>query len=149
MLTTTQTMKYLAIDYGLKRTGLALSDPTGVFVYPFSTIKMQGKDAFFEELFDISLTERVEAFIVGLPLRLDGSESETTRIVRNFSQRLRRRTSLPIYLMEEALSSYEAESTLRKSGMRGKKLAQVIDQQAAVAILQSFLNLPENRRKQI
>lgn len=142
-------MKYLAIDYGLKRTGLALSDPEGSFVFPRATIIMKGKDAFFEELFALAHVEKAEAFVVGLPLRLDGSESETTRMVRNFAARLKRRTPLPVYLMEETLSSYEAENTLKASGLGGKKLADALDRQAAVAILESFLALPQQLRIQL
>ena len=139
-------MKYLAIDYGQKRTGIAVSDPGGRMAFPRATIAMRGKDAFFAELLALAEDERVEAFVVGLPLRGNGEDSETTRQVRNMAARLKRRSTLPVYFMEEALSSWEAESRLREVRKHGKEILNRLDQSAAVAILESFLALPEERR---
>ena len=96
-------MKFLAIDYGQKRTGIAVSDPGEQMAFPRATILMQGKDAFFAELLEFAERERAEAFVVGLPLRGNGEDSETTRQVRNMAARLKRRSSLPIYFMPETL----------------------------------------------
>ena len=133
-------MKYLAIDYGQKRTGLAVSDPEERMAFPRATLAMRGKDAFFAELLALAEEERIEAFVVGLPLRQDGSDSETTRQVRNMVERLKRRTSLPVHLVPEALSSWEAESRLREAGKGGKTLRRDLDQAAAVTILETFLH---------
>ena len=72
-----------------------------------------------------------------------------TRQVRNFSKSLARRTTLPLFWMEEALSSYEAERDLRDAGRSAAQGRAVLDQQAAVRILQSFLDQPEAKRKTI
>jgi putative Holliday junction resolvase len=66
--------------------------------------------------------------------------------VRNFVARLRRRSSLPVYLVAEELSSFEAGEDLREAGLSFREREAVVDQQAAVRILESFLNLPEDRR---
>ncbi|WP_035068034.1 Holliday junction resolvase RuvX [Nitratidesulfovibrio termitidis] len=139
-------MKYLGIDYGTKRTGVAASDTGGSMAFPRRTIVMTTRDRFFAELLAVAEEERAEAYVVGLPLLHDGTDTLTTRQVRNFVERLKRRTTLPVYLMEEFLSSYEAEDDLRNAGLSGRALEAVVDQQAAVRILQSFLNLPESRR---
>ncbi len=139
-------MKFLAIDYGLKRTGIALSDPGGCFAFPRSLILMRGKDAFFAELLALAEAEAVQAFVVGLPLRENGEESESTRRARNMAARLKRRTALPVYFMPENLSSHEAETRLREAGKSGKKMLERLDQAAAATILESFLAVPEERR---
>ena len=139
-------MKYLAVDYGQKRTGIAVSDPDGRMAFPRATLLMRGKDIFFAELLALAQSEGIQAFVVGLPLRGTGEDSETTRQVRNMAARLTRRTPLPVYFMPETLSSHEAESRLRQAGKTGKQLKDSLDRAAAVAILESFLALPEERR---
>ena len=109
-------MKYLAIDYGQKRTGIAVSDTGGSMAFPRKTILMRTRAAFFEELLALIEAEATDAIVIGLPINLDGEESLTTRQVRNFSKSLARRTTLPLFWMEEALSSYEAERDLRDAG---------------------------------
>lgn len=132
-------MKYLGIDYGQKRTGIAVTDPAGGMAFPRRTLLMRGKDLFFAELLELAGEEKAEAFVVGLPLRQDGSDSETTRQVRNMVARLRRRTELPVYLVPETLSSWDAETRLRAAGKRGNDLREALDQAAAVAILETFI----------
>ena len=139
-------MKLLAIDYGQKRTGIAVTDAGGSMAFPRTTLAMRGKDIFFAELLALAEEENVAAFVVGLPTRQDGTDSETTRQVRNMAARLTRRTTLPVYLMEETLSSYDAEIRLREAGKSGKGMRTKLDQAAAVAILESFLALPLNKR---
>lgn len=139
-------MKLVGIDYGTKRTGIAATDTGGSMAFPRRTITMTTRDRFFEELLAVLKHEAPVGIVVGLPLLLDGSETLVTRQVRNFVDRLKRRTTLPVYLMPEALSSHEAETDLREAGLNLKKAHAVVDQQAAVRILQSFLSQPEERR---
>jgi putative Holliday junction resolvase len=132
-------MKYLAIDYGEKRTGIAVSDPAGIMAFPRQTLAMRGREAFFAELLALAAAEGAEAFVVGLPSRRDGTDGETARRVRNMAEGLRRRVSLPVYLVEETLSSWEGEQRLRAAGRRGRAVRARRDQAAAVAILETFL----------
>jgi putative Holliday junction resolvase len=132
-------MKYLGIDYGQRRTGIAVSDPSGIMAFPRRTIRMSGREAFFAELLALAEEEGAGAFVVGLPLRRDGSDSETTRQVRNMAESLSRRSSLPVHLVEETLTSWDAERLLRGAGKKGKALRALKDQAAAVAILETFL----------
>lgn len=136
----------MALDYGLKRTGVAVSDPEGRIAFPRRTVRMTTRRAFFAELTALMLEERPDAVVVGLPLLLDGGESLMTRQARNIAASLARRADLPVYLMPETLSSHEAERDLREAGRREKDLRAVVDQQAAVRILESFLNTPEEKR---
>jgi len=132
-------MRALGIDFGLKRVGLALSDPTGTLVSPYRTIERTTRDALFDELAEILQKESVEVVVIGLPLSLEGEDTLTTRQVRNFAESLARRTELPIHLMDERLSSAQAEEELNAAGVRGKKRKAVLDSQAAAVILRSWL----------
>lgn len=139
-------MKYLAFDYGLKRTGLAVSDPEGRMAFPRRTVRMSTRRAFFAELTALVAAERPDALVIGLPLLPDGGESLMTRQTRHFADSLARRVPLPVYWMPELLSSHAAECDLREAGRREKDLRAVVDQQAAVRILESFLNTVEEKR---
>ncbi len=132
------------------RTGIAVTDEGGHMAFPRCTIlcpPQSPRADFFVKLLACIEAEHPSALVVGLPLYLDGNESLTTKQVRNFVARLQRRTPLPIYLMPEALSSEEASSDLWESSLKGKKHKKVLDQQAAVRILQSFLALSQDKKE--
>lgn len=142
-------MKYLCLDYGEKRTGYAVSDQGGAMAFARGVILKKTRDVFFADLLAVIAEEGAEAVVIGLPVRLDGSDSLTTRQVRNFAASLARRTSLPLFFMEEAYSSAEAESMLKASGQKAYKRDGRVDSLAAARVLESFLNLPEERRKRL
>lgn len=142
-------MKYLALDYGLKRVGVAVSDPEGSMAFPRCTLARDTRDGFFRDLLALLDRERPDAVVLGLPLHVDGTECLTTRQVRNFAASLRRRTPLPLYWINEALTSRQAESDLREAGLTTRAIKQVVDQQAAVRILETFLAQPESERKTV
>lgn len=132
-------MRALGIDFGLRRVGLAVSDPTGTLVSPLRTIERTTRDALFDEIGEILQKESIQAIVVGLPLSLDGEDTLTTRQARNFAQSLSRRTELPIHLMDERLTSAQAEEELSAANVRGAKRKMALDSQAAVVILRSWL----------
>lgn len=143
-------MRYAGIDYGLARTGLAVSDPEGRVAFPLATFRLAdyaGRSALLDALAERIRTEGAEAVVMGLPLLLDGGESLTTRQVRNVTERLKRRLELPVYYMPELLSSEEAAQDLREAGLSREKARAVLDRQAAARILASFLSEPEERRR--
>ncbi len=145
-------VKCVAIDYGLERTGLAACDEAGVLAYPLTTLRLADypdRKAFLAALAQRVLAEAPDAVVLGLPLLDDGSESLTTRQVRNVAGRLMRRIDRPFYWMPELLSSVEAAMDLREAGLARKRHKAVLDQQAAVRILASFLALPPARRQPI
>ena len=145
-------MKCVGIDYGLERTGLAACDEAGVLAYPLTTLRLADypdRKAFLDALARRVLDAQPEAVVLGLPLLDDGTESLTTRQVRNVAGRLMRRIDLPFYWMPELLSSVEAEMDLREAGLRHTRRKAVLDQQAAVRILASFLALPPAQRQPI
>lgn len=135
-------MKYLAIDFGEKRTGIAASDSGGSMAFARCTIARTTKEAFWNALLTLVAEENAEALVVGMPKTRDGQETLIIRQIRNFIASLRRRTPLPIFIMEETLSSFEAEERLKEI----KKNKTGLDAAAAAGILDSFLNVPEEKR---
>lgn len=142
-------MKYLAVDFGEKRTGIAVSDAGGTMAFIRHPIVKTTKDAFWASLLDVIREEEAEAVVVGLPVTADGGETLIIRQIRNFIASLQRRCDLPVFIMDETLSSHEAETLLRESGKNGKRLRAVLDSAAAVRILESFLASPTEKRAPI
>lgn len=140
----------MGVDYGLARTGLAVSDPEGRLAFPLVTLRLEehaGRKEFLAALAARIRAEAAGAVVMGLPLLDDGTDSLTTRQVRNITARLKRRLNLPVFYMPELLSSEEAWADLREAGVRVGKRKAVLDQQAAVRILASFLALPPEQRR--
>lgn len=140
----------MGIDYGLARTGLAVSDPEGRLAFPLVTLRLEeypNRKDLLAALAARITAEEAEAVVMGLPLLDDGTDSLTTRQVRNVTERLKRRVNLPVFYMPELLSSEEAWSDLRDAGLKACKRKAVLDQQAAVRILASFLALPPEQRR--
>ncbi len=132
-------MRYLGIDFGLKRVGLAVTDPSGKLAFPLKTIYRTTRERFFEELLRIIETEGIQAIVLGMPLGLEGGATLTARQVENFRQSLLRSTGLPVHLVNEALTSFEGKKILRQHKVLVQKQRQALDQLAAVLILETFL----------
>lgn len=135
-------MKLLGIDFGLKRVGLAVTDPAGTMAFPLATLERGGRDAMFQALIGVVAGEGVEGVVVGFPTPPDGQDSLTARQAVNFARSMARRVSVPVLLMDETLSSHAAEADLREAGVKRSRQRQALDQQAAVRILQSYLAAP-------
>jgi putative Holliday junction resolvase len=130
-------MKLLGIDYGQKRIGLALAQ--GGMAFPLRTVVKTTRDRLFADLLAVIEAEGVEAVVLGLPLDMEGKETLTTRQVLNFRDSLARRTALPIHLVNEALTSFDARERLRQAGVPARRQAEMLDQMAAVCILETYL----------
>ena len=130
-------MRYLAIDYGDKRTGLAICDATETIVSPFMVIHDQ--KGLLTKIKDIVEDEKVEAIVLGLPLNMDDSQGPQAKRVFNFADQLKRHIDIPIYFQDERLSTFSAEDKLAAVDFtRGKKKKR-IDAVAAAQILEFFL----------
>ncbi len=134
-------MKILGIDYGTKRIGLALCLTESGMVLPHSTIAALPREHLFKNLCKIIEREGVDAIVLGLPLDESGKETDSTLRVKDFLRGLKAHTTLPIYLVEEAYTTVEAIDKLRKRGMSMKKIKKVVDQVAAMEILNHFLRM--------
>jgi putative holliday junction resolvase len=130
------------VDYGERRIGLALSDPSRTIASPLATLtRRPGKRAPMTELERLVREHDVGEVVVGLPLDLRGEESEWTREVRVFGEALERRTGRAVTFIDERMTSVEAERVVRGSGLRRTQREEKgrIDAAAAAIILQAFL----------
>lgn len=130
-------MRYLAIDYGDKRTGLAICDEEEKIASPLRALATGAN--LIDEIVAIINSREAGAVVVGLPLNMDGSAGAAAAKVRSFGDELEKRIDIPVYFHDERLSSFEAEQKLAGMMTRKKKKAR-LDAIAAAAILQSFLD---------
>lgn len=131
-------MIFLAIDPGRRRLGLALSDELG-WVHPLKTLERHGNRRDLEAIARLVRQHGVQAVVVGLPLNMDGSEGEAAQSARRLAAELEKALALEVYLQDERLSSFEAEDRLKAAGLRPGRRRSVVDQMAAVVILEDFL----------
>ncbi len=131
-------MRYLAIDYGTKRTGLAVCDPAETIASPYAVL--HGHKDLIQQIGRVVAFENIEAIIVGLPLNMDDSEGPQAKKVRAFAKELQAHVRIPVYFQDERLSSFGAEEKLEEIGLpKGKRLER-LDALAAAEILQAFLD---------
>ena len=126
--------KFLSIDFGLKYIGTAISDTSNIIAKPFGTFT---EDEIFKELNNILISENICGLILGNPYHLDGSESEMSRKVIDFSEKIEKITAIPILLLDERLSSKPYKSA--------KNISKIsIHEKSACLILDDFLTLYRN-----
>lgn len=128
----------LAFDFGEARIGVAEGDAEVGTAHPLATVTGEGNEAKFAAIAKLVTEWQPRQLVVGLPAHTDGSEHELTRLCRKFGRRLHGRFGLPVYWVDERLSSLYAESLLAKAQVFGRKQKAVLDQVAAQAILQGF-----------
>ena len=134
--------RYLGIDYGTKRIGLAVSDAKTDIALPLSVISAHGSVvAQAKEVLEIAADYVIDAFVVGLPLNMDGSEGKQAKVARTFGNELARQTHLPLHYHDERLSSLSAQELLAPAELTRKKKKARLDSVAAQVMLQSFLDI--------
>jgi putative Holliday junction resolvase len=133
------TGRILAIDYGARRMGLAVSDPLGITAQGIDTLERKNKRADFARLEQTIRDYEVKEIVLGYPLRMSGEAGTQSEKVAEFAETLRQRFHLPVHLWDERLTSAEANRLLREAEVSSRKRAQAVDRMAAVLILQSFL----------
>ena len=130
----------LAFDFGEARIGVAEGDAEVGTTHPIATVTGGSNEAKFEAIAKLITEWQPRHLVVGLPVHSDGTEHELTRLSRKFGRRLYRRFQLPVYWVDERMSSLYAESLLAEARVFGRKQKQVLDQVAAQAILQGFFS---------
>ena len=136
-------MRVLGIDYGMRRIGLAVSDPTGTIASPLETIKRRtGKRPPLTRLADVARQHKVERIVLGLPLDLRGEETAWCTEIREVGEQLSSRLDVPVDFVDERYTSVRAERAVRAVGLRRSQREEKgrVDAAAAVLILQAWLD---------
>ena len=132
--------RVLAIDYGEKRLGLAISDPNQIISKPLKTIILTDSQYIYNELEKIISDYEIQKLIIGLPLGMDGKNTQQTSKVEAFKENLQNKISIPVILFDERLSSVSAKKSLISQGIKTGHNKSKIDQTAAAIFLQHFLD---------
>ena len=135
-------MRILGLDYGTRTVGVAISDRLGITVQPYETITRKEDNKLrktFQRIEQIIEEEEVTEIVVGYPLNMDGSIGERAIACKDFAAALERRTGLIVTLWDERLTTVAADEVLMECGVRRENRKAVIDQIAAVFILQGYM----------
>ena len=145
------TLRIMAIDYGDARTGVALSDPTGLLTGQTFLIKSRNEDVVLEELTALAKAQGAEELVLGYPKNMDGTIGPRAEKYAALGERLREQTGLPVILWDERRTTVDAHRILGEHGIRAKNRKNKIDSVAATLILEGYLEwkrIQANQRKQ-
>ena len=137
--------RVLGLDVGSKTIGLAVSDPLGITAQGLPTLRRKNKRLDLEALEALIRKYEIDEIVVGYPLRMSGAEGTQSEKMTRFAEHLRKHFDLPVHLWDERLTSAEANRVLRDSEMSIKRRGEVVDQLAAVLILQSWMEAKNSR----
>lgn len=129
--------RLIGIDWGARRTGIAISDETRKFVFARDPIVMKKSDELVNKILNLVRAEKIVGIVIGLPLRMDGTESETTGRVRAFADVLATATDTPIIFIDETLSSTAAQEEMGR--VRVRDIKEKLDSNAARLILENAI----------
>jgi putative holliday junction resolvase len=129
----------LGIDYGDARIGVAATDPLGILAHPVETIEIQRVEP-IRRIGELVKQRGIQTLVLGLPVRIDGTEGSAAEKVRAFGDRLHKALpDLPLEYVDEAYTTMAAAAKLREAGRKAKQQKGVIDQAAAVEILNAWM----------
>lgn len=133
-------MKYMSIDYGDARTGVAFSDAMGFMASPYTVIKETYQPKLVDALSKIIDEQKPNGIVIGLPRNMDGTYGYRCDECKSLGEALSQHFDIPIYYEDERLTTVMAHNALSANNVRGKKRKDVVDAVSAVMILQSFLD---------
>lgn len=132
-------MRIMAIDYGDARTGVAVSDPTGMMAGYTTVIPGHKSERVIAELLRLAQEHQAEELVVGLPRNMDGTEGARAQLCRAFAGELEKAAGLPVILWDERRTTVEAHAILHQSGKKMKEHRKNVDAVAASLILEGYL----------
>lgn len=136
----------MAIDYGDVRTGIAVCDKFEMLASPVCMIEQRNAEKLIPEIAELAQKHKVEQFVVGFPKNMDSSIGERALKCKEFADNLYQTTGIETVMRDERLSTVSAHNVLNATNTRGKKRKNVVDQVAAVMILQDYIDFRKNQR---
>ena len=132
-------MRWMAVDHGTKKIGIAFCDEMEIIASPYAVWPMEGEDT-LRKLAALARSEKAQALLVGIPLHRDGQESATAPPAREFGQALAKLVDLPLAFVNEHLTSAEAKRLLGQGGGKPKRRDAKLDAAAAAVMLQEYID---------
>ena len=133
-------MRYLGIDYGKKRIGLALSDIMGMMAQPFDVIEFKGLKNNIENILKIAEEKEVSCIVVGKPVNMNATEGEMAALATEFVEELKKVTDIKVEMIDERLTSRQADVYMLSADLSRQKRKKNVDKLAAAIILQTYLD---------
>lgn len=140
-------MRIMAVDYGDARTGVAISDPSGMLAGEALVIKEWNAERLAEKLNDLAREKGVSLLVLGLPINMDGSRGPRAEKSEELARLIRQSHGLEVILQDERRTTIDAHRILTETGRRGKKRKDTVDAVAASLILETYLNSIEIQKK--
>ncbi len=131
--------RILAVDWGLRRIGLAVSDPLGILASGLPTLEVRSEAEAVRQVADTVREVEAESLVVGLPLRLSGTRGDSAVAAERFARLLREATGLPVFMYDERLTSALAQRRMHETGERTRGRKGKLDEGAAIALLEGWL----------
>lgn len=139
--------RVLAIDMGSKRVGLAVSDELRLTVRTLPPLPRTPWKRLLNSLVELCEQFDVRSIVLGLPLRMDGTEGDAAQEVRRVGRNLQLSLKLPLFFQDERLTSKDAEASLRERGFQGGEISDRVDSEAASIILSDFLEVQNSAER--
>ena len=139
--------RVMALDLGGQRIGVALTDALRVLASPLKTLRAQPRAAAIQQIAELIASNEVAELVVGLPLTLSGEVGPQAKLVQEFVEALRPQVSIPIHMVDERLTSVEAERMMVEMGIKRDQRKARIDEVAASLILRDFIEAGRAARR--
>ena len=134
----------LALDYGTRRIGIAVSDEAAQFAFPVGFLACRGRERDLAALRELIAERSIRRVVVGLPIHMDGRRGETALAAEKFANAIAEMTGLPVEMLDERWTTREAERALRESRRGRKKRRGAVDSAAATLLLRTYLERARN-----
>jgi len=132
--------RILALDYGRRRIGLAMSDPLQCIAQSFDTWQNTSIEHIIQRLSSLILSYQIELLVVGLPITLKGEHKKLAKDVEHFCHQIRKRINMPVVLWDERLTSVQAKKIMISMNEKPSRQKEKVDRMAATLILQNYLD---------
>jgi len=133
-------MRILGIDYGDRTIGLAVSDKMLITAQALQSYKVKNKEEDIQFFKNLASKYKITQIVIGLPLRMDGSEGSRVKKTKHFASWLKKSLDIPVIYWDERLTTKQALRIMREKRLSNKKKKELVDQISAVLILSSYLN---------
>ncbi len=138
-------MIILSVDYGDKRTGLAVCDKLEMLASPVCVITEWNQNVLAQKIVDVAIDRKAEQIVIGLPKNMDGSKGFRADVCEELGTVIRGLTDIPVVFWDERLTTVSAHKILSENNVRGKKRKNVVDAVAADIILQDYIDFRKNK----
>jgi putative Holliday junction resolvase len=139
-------MIIMSVDYGDKRTGIAICDKLEMLASPVGVLTEWNSETLADKIVNLAVEKKAETIVIGLPKNMDGSQGFRADACKELGELVKSRTQIPVEFWDERLTTVSAHRILSENNVRGKKRKAVVDSVAAEIILQDYIDWHKSRR---